>query len=581
MKFKKTFLFMFIFLFIFTNVYAADYYKLDSEGNVVQYDEEGNRINDDKPIEHLDKIKPVLDYLKNTQDETIVKVSENILEIEGLEQEIEIPLDIPVGIRSTPNGLELFREGDTLRASEEIEFDLTKSEIKILNHQNINIGGTFYSLFDGRLILSNKGVSLKGKFYSLSDEHIKYNWDKDEILKLSQIIQKKEIIYKKEKDRSFTLEIPGDMDSIEIAGKVFKNFKDAKFKVDKDGNLVYASFEVGVSQETYELEYKGKNYVLQSQGRFKVIFNPLEGIIETNGDVKIKIDDYSVSAGKKTIIKLDEEGSPSLISSESGTFYLDEEDPSVITQLSVEKGVLKVVFNKEDFVTQMTDIGNNPQGEGIIFVNKNSEEEREVYLGGKINGFIENIEYSVMSNSALTVYNNLDKFFDVIEGNVRITNEVYELNIRGGEAFLKKINHNPGVLHQSFSFKHRDENGNEITGYLDSDKSKYHYNGFEINLNRIGFTRELGMDFMQATDEERTKFSLESKIDELKTELESLRGHSKTSKEIELMQHEMQLKILKGESHDIDADIKSVRDLIKSLPSGSELRAPGESFLGD
>jgi len=266
-----------------------------------------------------------------------------------------------------------------------------------------------------------------------------------------------------------TLELVGE-GTIIIGDREFKNIKDAKFKVDKDGKILYAKLTATVAY------YGGSGNYFQQRIPFKdteVIFRPNKnGLIEVDsengiiraenvndlqwdnpddgsdyrfwmGDDPQEFNDAGLEARGKVEVKYDDEGKLKRIDFKDGILATSDDG-----HFTSSKGETTVVFDKNDYEVLEKEAKNLVLIEDDKLTVKGAVDARD--LG------VWTLNYHGRENS-LMEYNRETKKISLLAGDALIEDLNYEIEVRDGQTYFKKKS--DSGAYSAFSFEHLKEDG--------------------------------------------------------------------------------------------------------------------------
>lgn len=466
-------------LLIMSNVSATYYYKLDDERNIIRSDEHGK-----EEIYSPTKNKGVnIHNLFAYAGDVIIKEENGFLKIETKDVgPIEIPIDERLNVRWTP------KEGLVISGNLPTGHDGHQTPIII-------DGAKYYPHSHGTLSLINNKLTLK---------NIRRIDDNDLILTAS-VLHKQKVDYIKEKDGSFSIKIDKEIERINIAGFVFESIKDAEFKVNKDGNLLYASFE-STEKEDYVFEINEKEYTIHSEKGGRVEFDLEKRELYTSVAKKFRGENFwlegrhdlrelvTEAPGEVKEIKLyfDKEGNPIELTYTNGNLKIRDYEKEITDDYYSIYGPITVVFpNNEERFNELLEEG---EIENIVYFN----EEKTLFKGRVASDWLKTgYKYIGRDVNSYTEFHRETNHFSVKEGDVLFGNAQYEVEITGNKASFKRISHR--ISYSPFSFDYININEGLDRGYITGSELRLSFftdednNPISIDLNKLATRRPMGV----------------------------------------------------------------------------------------
>jgi hypothetical protein len=419
----------FISLLMFSTIYAASYYKLDSKGNIKKYDENENEIDLDptQDILKLLSVLEILNYLDENSIEPIVKEEDDKLIIkDAYHEEVKIPIDESISIYN--NGL---RGLEISGSTKQITLEDVFNNPLIIEGKEYHLQGVILTLNKDRVNIKSKSV----------DSRILYKSDDLEFESSSF----KEINLINNPDGSVSLEVEGSLSSIQIDGQKFREIKDAKFKIDEKGNLLYAKFKAVKDSEDVT-----ENIILQTKDK-KYTFRPKKDAVfefdlennkisaENIGEMYWfdekgfnrffmgqDLDSFQGTVAASISLTLNNDGKIKQVDFESGVFATSNGD------FSSARGKTTMVYNKEDFER----LNEDSKLKNLVLIN-----EESILVKGSVDiknlGDIATLYYHGREGS-LMEFGKEHKKITLKEGDALFGNIDFEIEVKNGLAAFRK-----------------------------------------------------------------------------------------------------------------------------------------------
>jgi len=376
----------------------------------------------------------------------------------------------------------------------------------------------------GNTVFKNKFA--KDKSINIGGEE--YNLDLGAELKVSQDLRKYTLLGKAD------LRI-GDEQFLE-------GIEDGFIELGEDEKVIYAEF-FSPKGGIYGFEYNGEFYQIDAKPGTKVIFDSKNKKITTESflikgdqESKVYIGNNQIT-GKDIDIELNENGEVKYAKVKDGSYTHNGKTYNSIGELEVYNDGTDV-SNKDSAISIK---GNIIQIKGLVSMS---------------NG----LSYESLSRETLTEFNEGLNLFDIIEGDLRLSNSKHSVTILDG---IARLSFNEGFAIsdelESFRYVHSNKYGLDEYGFLDETDGNFvmssYVNG-KIKVKSISFEEYRGL-LNQPVTIENTIAGLESEL-ELLTEINAPLGKIGDAKtKLQIAKNSL----LVEEGH-IDGAIEQTRSLL-------------------